>query len=41
VDEKAAYVKHEESTKPKEDQDDCQDEEHESATLFEMSADQV
>jgi hypothetical protein len=41
MDEKAANVKHEESTKPKEDQNDRQDEEHDCATLCEMSADQM
>jgi hypothetical protein len=41
MDEKAADVKHEKSTEPKEDQNDRQDEEHDCATLCEMSADQM
>jgi hypothetical protein len=36
VDEKAADVEHEKATKPKENQDDCQDQEHESAALLEI-----
>jgi len=36
VDEKAAYVKQKEATKPHQNQDDCQDEEHEIATLREI-----
>jgi hypothetical protein len=36
VDEKTAYVKHEKSAKPHENQNNCQDEEHGIATLGEI-----
>ncbi len=37
VNEEAAYVKHEESAEPKENEDNCEYQEHEKAALLEMN----